>query len=307
MPYPNIAAAIGSATNATPFRFGLANTFNCGAPISFTLTVTYAGGTVPTQVFNFTVQTDAQVTISSTLDTTAPANGTNYTATTGTQTGRLNRNGVISTCASPKATPALQDSTVGRRYDAYTFTASATGCATVTLQTTFNNASNQMFLAVYGNGGYVPTAITTNYLADWGVTTGGTVTVGFNATAGQQFTIVVHEITVGAGIGQNYTLNVSGPIAGACAAVVPTAASVQVSGRVATVDGRAVRNASVTLTGANGVAYTGRTNSFGYFLIDGVPAGATYTAAVAAKGLVFDTQLVNVVDNVADLNFTAVP
>jgi hypothetical protein len=305
--YPNLPAAVGTGTNAVPFRFGLdASAFACGSPISFTLTVNYAGGTAPAQVFNFTVQTDAQVTINSTLDTTAPPSGTNYTATTGTQTGRLNRNGVISTCGSPKATPALQDSTVGRRFDAYTFTASASGCTTVTLSTTLNNATNSMYLAVYGNSGYVPTAIMTNYLADWGVTTGGTVTVGFNATAGQQFTIVLHEITVGAGIGANYTLNVSGPITGACA-LAPTAASVTIAGRVASNDGRAVRNAIVTLVGANGSSYSGRTNSFGYYTIAGVPAGETYTASVTAKGLTFAPQIVNVADSVDGLNFTAEP
>lgn len=262
--YPNLPAAVGTGTPATPFRFGLnRNTFPCGAPISFTLTVNYTGGTSPSQVFNFTVKTDAQVSITTTLDTTAPTSTSVYTAITGTQTGRLNRNGFISSCASPKAAPPLQDSTVGRRFDAYTFTASASGCTTVTLSTTLNNAANNMYLAVYNNAGYVPTSITSNYLADWGVTTGGLVTVGFNAAAGQQFTIVVHEITLGGGIGASYTLNVSGPITGACA-LAPTAASVQIAGRVASFDGMSVRNAIVTLVGDDGSIYSGRTNSFGY-------------------------------------------
>jgi hypothetical protein len=248
----------------------------------------------------------AQVTINSTLDTTAPTSTSIYTAVTGTQTSRLNRNGVISSCASPKAAPPLQDATVGRRFDAYTFTASASGCTTVTLSTTLNNAANLMYLAVYGNGGYIPTAIQTNYLADWGVTTGGLVTIGFNATAGQQFTIVVHEINLGGGIGANYTLNVSGPITGACA-LVPTAASVQIAGRVAASDGSAVRNAVVTLAGPNGSSYSARTNSFGAYFIEGVPSGEIYTASVTAKGLVFAPQIINVQDNISGLDFTAEP
>jgi hypothetical protein len=305
--YPDLTAAVGTGTNTVPFRFGLdPTTFACGSPINFTQTVNYTGGSAPSQVFNFTVQNDAQVTINSTLDTTAPSNGTSYTATTGTQTGRLNRNGVISTCSSPKGTPVLQDSTAGRRYDAYTFTASASGCTTVTLSTTLNNSANNMYVAVYGSGGYVPTAIQTNYLADWGVTTAGLVTVGFNATAGQQFTVVVHEITVGAGIGSAYTLNVSGPITGACT-LAPTAAQVSITGRTLSFGGTPIRNAVVSLADANGLTQTFRTNSFGYYRFDNVSAGGTYVLNATAKGYTFTPRLLNVADEVQGLDLIAAP
>lgn len=303
--YPNIAAAVGTGINSAPFAFSLISSFPCGAPINFTLTVTYAGGSTPTQTVNFTVDTSAVSTINSTLDATAPPNGTGYTATTGTQTGRLNRNGLISSCASPKAAPALQDSTVGRRYDAFTYTASASGCMTITLATTNNNAANNIYLAVYNSAGYVPTSVTSNYLADWGVTTAGLVTVSFNATAGQQFTIVVHEIAVGGGTNANYTLTTRGPIFGACA--VTTAASATVAGRVSDSSGNAIRNAQVVLNGTNGNTYTARTNSFGYYTIENVSAGATYTASVKAKGFTFNPQNVNVNESIDGLNFTAEP
>lgn len=303
---PNLPAAVGTGVTGSPFRFALSSSFPCGAPIDFTLTVNYAGGAAPSQVFNFTVNTNAQITINETIDSTAPASGAGYTAVTGTQTGRLNRNGSISSCSNVKSTPALQDSTVGRRYDAYTFTASTSGCTTVTLATTFNNSGNNMYVAVYGNGGYVPSAIQTNYLADWGVTTGGTVTVGFNAVAGQQFTVVVHEIALGAGTGQTYTLTVTGPLSGACAAV-PTAANVQIRGRVASAAGSAVANALVRLTGTNGSNYTARTNSFGSYTIDDVAVGETYVADVRAKGFTFIQQIVSVGENIDGLDFTAVP
>lgn len=297
--YPNIPAAVGSGTPATPFRFGLDSAaFTCGTTINFQLTVNYTGGAAPSQVFNFTVITSP--TITTTLDATPPPAGGGYTAVTGTQTGRLVRNGVASTCASPKASPGQQDAVVGRRYDAYTFTASASGCTTVTL-----NGNIVLFLAVYNNGGYVPTNTTTNYLADAGVS-GASTSLSFNAVAGQAYTIVVHEVNVGGGLGVNYTLNVNGPIANACAAV-PTAANVSIAGRVSSSDGMAVRNAVVTLTGGNGSSYSARTNSFGYYTIEGVPSGGTYAATVKAKGLVFTPQIVNVADNIDGLNFTAEP
>lgn len=305
--YPDLAAATGVGVNSVPFTFRLSGSaFPCGAPIQFTMTVNYAGGAAPSQTLNFTVQTAAQFSVTSTLDATAPAGGPAYTATTGTQTGRLNRNGLISSCASPKATPALQDSVAGRRYDAYTFTASASGCVNVTLTSTLNNSANNVYLAVYGNGGYSPTSILANYVADWGVTTAGTVTVGFNAVGGQQYTVVVHEIGVGAGGSAPYTLTVTGGIVGACS-FVPTAAAVSIGGRVHTAAGRGIANALVRLSSENGAIYSARTNSFGVYEVNGIPSGEFYTATVSAKGHAFEPRIVNLNDNVADLDFSPTP
>ena len=147
-----------------------------------------------------------------TLDTTPPPTNPDYTATTGTQTGRLARNGVSSSCATPKATPALQDSTAGRRYDAYIFTASAAGCITVTLSST-NGAT--LYSAAYNSAGFVPTNVQTNYLADPG-TSGQLTSYSFNVTAGQAFTVVVHEINVGGGNLVPYTLSLGGPVTRNC-------------------------------------------------------------------------------------------
>jgi hypothetical protein len=302
--YADLAAAVGTATSTTAFRFALDPSFPCGAPIDFTLTVNYNGGSV--QVFNFTITPGAIVTINETLDTTAPSSTTSYTASTGIQVNRLNRNGITSNCSSAKATPALQEALPGtnKRYDAFTFTASASGCTTVTLSATFNNAANNIFMAVYGNGGYNPAAIQTNYLADWGVTSAGLVTVGFNATAGQQYTVVVHEITTNAGLNQAYTLNVTGPIANACS-LSPTAAPVTLAGRVSTPNGAAIRNAIVTATDADGIIHTARSNTFGYYRIDGLDASTTYFVTASAKGYSFDTKLVSLTGDLMDYNLVA--
>jgi hypothetical protein len=302
--YADLAALVGSGTGATPFRFALAPSFPCGAPIDFTLTVNYNGGS--TQVFNFTVTPGALVTISETLDTTAPTSTTAYTASTGLQTNRLNRNGVISSCSTAKATPILQEAGAGtsKRYDAYTFTASASGCTTVTLSAAFNASGNAIFVAVYGNGGYNPAAIQTNYLADWGVTTGGLVTVGFNATGGQQFTVVVHEITTNAALGQAYTLNVTGPISNGCA-LLPTAAPVSLAGRVSASSGNAIRNAIVTATDREGTAHIAKSNTFGYYRIDGLDASMAYVVSASAKGYSFDPSLINLTGDLLEFNLVA--
>lgn len=200
--YPNIAALGGTGTNSSPWRFTLTNDFVCGTRIDFTLTVNYSHGP---QTINFSVETDVPITISSTLDTTAPAPGTGYTSSTGLQNLRLNRNSVVSTCAAPKA-GATTFGTGTRQYDAYVFTAVTSGCVTVTLSGT--DAIN-LFSAAYNNAGFDPSSITSNYLADPG-SSAASRTYSFNVTAGQTFTIVVNEVNSGGGIGVDYTLNVSG-------------------------------------------------------------------------------------------------
>lgn len=303
--YPNLAAAVGTGTSPSPYRFSLSNAFPCGGSINFTLTVNYTGGATASQTINFTVDTSSASTVATTLDTTAPPTGTNYTAITGTQTGRLNRNGIISNCASAKAAPPLQDATIGRRYDAYTYTASTAGCVTVTI--TPSNAT-ALYSAAYNNSGYVPTSITSNYLADYGVTTAGTISYSFNVTAGQQFTVVVHEITVGGGIGVNYTLNVSGPIAGACTAFAPSAATATVSGRVLSANGRGIYNATLRLSGGNlvGTKYA-QTNPFGYYRFQDLDVGQTYVLSVGSKRYTFanPTRIISLNEELTDANFMA--
>lgn len=245
--YPNIAALTGNGTNVTPWRFTLGDSFVCGTRIDFTLTVDYQNGVGP-QTFTFSVNSDPPVNVPTTLDTTAPPANPAYTATTGAQTGRLFRDGIPSTCASPKANPGLGATTTGaRQYDAYVFTAANSGCITVTLT---SGSAAGLFSVAYNSSGFVPATPNVNYLADAG---GSNITTSyaFNVTAGQQFTIVVHEVNTGGGIGVNYTLNVNGSIRIPCSNPnrVPTAVAQNVTvntgaGCTADVPPSAVNNGS---------------------------------------------------------------
>jgi Tol biopolymer transport system component len=85
----------------------------------------------------------------------------------------------------------------------------------------------------------------------------------------------------------------------------PTAASAAVSGRVASPDGRGLRNARVTLIDSNGNSQSALTGSFGYFRFDSVQAGETYIITVASKRYQFAPQAVTVIEDLTDLNFTA--
>jgi hypothetical protein len=87
----------------------------------------------------------------------------------------------------------------------------------------------------------------------------------------------------------------------------PTAASVNIGGRVTAGKGRGIRNARVTITEANGATRTVATGSFGYYRFADVSAGQTVTISVFAKRFEFSspTQIVNVTEGEENLNFTA--
>jgi hypothetical protein len=89
-----------------------------------------------------------------------------------------------------------------------------------------------------------------------------------------------------------------------------TAASATLSGQVTTADGRGIRNAKVVITGESlerpRVATTG---SFGHYSFEGLQAGQTYVVTVNSKRFTFSTpsRVITLVDNLADVNFTADP
>ena len=197
----------GNATNPSPFVFAVNSSVPCGTTISFTLTVTFGGGFSP-QVFQFSTVVGNQpyTNINSTLGSTPPTLS-GVTSITGTQTGRLTRNGVASVCGTQKPNPGLAAATGSRAFDAYTFT--NTGATDQCVQVTVTAANGlNLYCAAYNSAGFVPANPGTNFLADSG-TSGPTQTFSFTAPAGQSFTIVVHEVNVGSAVGSAYNLNVS--------------------------------------------------------------------------------------------------
>ena len=84
------------------------------------------------------------------------------------------------------------------------------------------------------------------------------------------------------------------------------AANVGVGGRVVDSKGNAISRAYVTLTGANGVPRTARTNTFGYYRFDNVEAGDSYILEATAKGYTFAPRVVTVQDEVTDADMVAI-
>jgi hypothetical protein len=84
-----------------------------------------------------------------------------------------------------------------------------------------------------------------------------------------------------------------------------TASSVSVSGRVFSPFGRGVTNAVVSITYTNGTTRSTQVGRSGYFRFDDVEAGQTYVFTITSRRYMFAPQVITVLDNLTELNFTA--
>jgi hypothetical protein len=88
---------------------------------------------------------------------------------------------------------------------------------------------------------------------------------------------------------------------------ITTAATVSVSGRVVTPQGRGIRNVVITMTDSNGNTRTARTTTFGYYWFTDVAAGETYIFAARGKRFSFEqnTQVLSIIEDTNNINFVA--
>ena len=87
--------------------------------------------------------------------------------------------------------------------------------------------------------------------------------------------------------------------------LAPTASSVSVSGKVQTSFGKGISRALVSITTSNGEIRTMRTNQFGYYRFDDVEVGETYIFNVRSKKYNFAAQVLSIIEDMQNLNFTA--
>ncbi|QQS33650.1 MAG: carboxypeptidase regulatory-like domain-containing protein [Acidobacteriota bacterium] len=88
----------------------------------------------------------------------------------------------------------------------------------------------------------------------------------------------------------------------------PTSAGVSVSGRVMTADGRPVQQVTIEIADTDGNVRRVLTNSFGYFVIEGVAAGRNYVLSAKSRRYRFSPAdiLLSVTDPIENADFTAV-
>jgi len=84
------------------------------------------------------------------------------------------------------------------------------------------------------------------------------------------------------------------------------ASSVQISGRVTTIEGRPVMNALLFLDLGDGTVRTARTNPFGYYRYSGITPG-TYTITVVSKSFSFAPRTVEAFDDLTNYDFVSTP
>jgi hypothetical protein len=136
-----------------------------------------------------------------------------YPGTSGNQLGRLNRNGISSTCAAPKTCNLFTPSD-NRAFDSYVIpnVSGATQCVTVVLDVIDQEACNLQSNAYLTS--FDPNNICTNYLADPGLSSGTPptpTTFSFEIPADNDMVLVVHTTNPGE-IGCNYTVTMVGDV-----------------------------------------------------------------------------------------------
>lgn len=182
--YADMASGSSGGNNLSPFTFTLDPAFTCGQRIDFTLTVSYTGG--PQRALRFTVPAGL-LTITNTLGT-QPTGVTGVTTATGTQSGRISRNGVVSSCGSPKSFPGTISGS--HTFDSYTFTACQSFCMEAELNA--GAAGINLFSSAYSPA-YDSTSIGTGYVGDAGLSS-SIQSFSVNMTSGTPYTIVVNDV-----------------------------------------------------------------------------------------------------------------
>jgi hypothetical protein len=182
--YADMPVGGAGGNNLSPFTFTLDPAFTCGQNIDFTLTLNYTGG--PQRALNFTVPAGL-LSITNTLGT-QPAEIPGVITATGTQVGRISRNGVISACGTAKAFPGSISGS--HSFDSFTFTACQSFCMEVELDA--QAAGTNLFSSAYSPS-YDSSNIGTNYAGDAGLSS-NTQSFGINTTAGTNYTIVVNDV-----------------------------------------------------------------------------------------------------------------
>jgi hypothetical protein len=133
--------------------------------------------------------------------------------TTGTQTDRLLRDGVVPTCANPKTFPGtLPAGPITFDDFAFSNTAATPTCVQVSYKALSGNGAGIFAVAYVGS--FNPANISQNWLSDAGFSPGsGSATFSFGLPAGQTLHLVFNDTMAGGSfVGQKYQFTVSNGI-----------------------------------------------------------------------------------------------
>lgn len=197
-PYPNIPIG-GSATNLVQYSISTDPSFVCGTTIQFTQAATFTGGA------------DANIIRLPTCNETQPdqtVNGSIDAADPDSAAGRIGRNGLVSSCGTPKTCPGGLGAG-GRSFDTHSFvnTGPLPACVTTTLTSaTGSNIIGSTYLDSYNPA---DTTFCNNYLGDPGSSINGSISWQSTVPAGHTLVVVVMEVNAGSP-STPYSVTVSG-------------------------------------------------------------------------------------------------
>ena len=167
------------------------------------------------------------------------------------------------------------------------------------------SAAILLLTIIFGSFAAAQIASGGNYTIEKSVTaTGGT---SGNSAGGGNYTI---EGTIGqnaAGTRQQNSPYNFQPGFWTAQILAPTAALVNLGGRVLTTDGRGIRNARVGLTMPDGTTRTTVSSTFGYYSFADIPVGETYILTARSKRFTFanPTQVLMLLEDRGDIDFIA--
>lgn len=206
-------------------------------------------------------------------------------------TGRLTRDGLQSTCSSPKVCPGTFTTVGVRDYDVYTLTnnTSTAVCATASLASSCSG-NDALFVAAY-TPFFNSLNLCTNYLADIGSSpNNSTGHFSFTVPVGGTVQLVVSSVNVG-GVCHGYTLSVDMP---RNALSITTTPSSTFCGAPANININATSNAS---------AYHWNTGSTGASLHVTAAGNYTVSASFGNNGCIATASQV-ITDNKPQITFT---
>jgi hypothetical protein len=149
------------------------------------------------------------------------------TASSQTQTGRISRDGITSSCAAPTSAPSVIQDEFSFRYVNHTLRSRLAN--PVCVEVDIDSTCSEIFSVAYA-GAFDPANPRTRYAADMGALTGWP-TYSLTVAAGSPFSVVVHEVSVSAPCGA-YTITFRSQ--GPWAAALPSMAGNPAVGNVLT-------------------------------------------------------------------------
>lgn len=142
-------------------------------------------------------------------DGSFPTSSKILATTSGTQIGRLLRDGFPSTCSWAPTFSVFGSGT--NAFEAYTFKAATTGCLNIAVTIT-PSTDYDLYISVY-SGSYDPVNYTINGIGQQG--SSGSVNFACPVTAGQTYVLVVQETSPAGGAGTDYSVsldNIATPV-----------------------------------------------------------------------------------------------